>query len=79
MELHQETREWEKVAHNFTYTFHFAGEQPIVDIVLKTLKEKIFIEIPLEVAYSQPYTAHSHQCYEIVQHWMTCYNHYRDP
>ena len=32
MELHQETREWEKVAQNFTYTFQFTDEQPTVGI-----------------------------------------------
>ena len=64
---------------NFTYTFQFTDEQPIVDIALKTIKEKIFAEIPLEVAYSQPCTAHSHQSCETVQHWMTCYNLSKDP
>ena len=68
MELRQETREWEKVAQNFTYTFQLTDDQPIVDIALKTIKEKIFAEIPLEVAYSQPCTVHSHLCYETVQH-----------
>ena len=79
MELHQETREWEKVAQNFTYTFQFANEKPIADIALKNIEENIFMEIPLEVAYSQPCTAHSHQCCEIVQHWMTCYNLFEYP
>ena len=49
-------------------------EQPIVDIELKTIKEKIFIDILLEVAYSQTCTTHSHQCCETVQDWMTYYN-----
>ena len=53
-------------------------EQTTVDIVLKTIKEKIFAEIPLEIVYSQPCFVHSHQCCEIVQHWMMCYNIYRD-
>ena len=79
MELCQEKREWEEVAQKFTYTFQFACEQPTVDIVLKTIKEKIFVEIPLEIVYSQPCVAHSHQCCEIVQHWMTCYNLFGDP
>ena len=68
MELRQEIREWEKVAQNFIYTFQFADEQPTVDIALKTIKEKIFIEIPLEVAYSQPCIVHSKPCCETVQH-----------
>ena len=63
----------------FTYTFQFVDEQPIVDIALKTIKDKIFTEIPLEIVYSQPCVAHSHQCCEIVQHWMTCYNLSGDP
>ena len=50
MELHQKKREWENVSKNFTYTFQFIDEQPTIDIVLKTIKEKIFTEIPLEVA-----------------------------
>ena len=54
-------------------------EQPTVDIALKTIKEKIFTEISLEIVYSQPCVAHSHQCYETVQHWMTCYNLSGDP
>ena len=74
MELCQETKEWETFVHNFIYTFQFAYEQPTVDIALKTIKEKIFANVPLEVAYSQPCTVHSHKCCEIVQHWMTCYN-----
>ena len=48
-------------------------------MALKTIKEKIFPEIPLEVAYSQPCTMHSHSCCETVQHWMTCYNLSGDP
>ena len=60
MELRQETREWEEVAQKFTYTFEFADEQPTVDIALKTIKEKIFAKIPLEIVYSQPCVAHSH-------------------
>ena len=79
MELCLETKEWEKVAQNFTYTFQFADEKPIVDIALNTIEEKISADIPVEVAYSQPCTMHSHQCRvitspETVQHWMTCYN-----
>ena len=74
MELCQETREWEEVVHKFTYTFQFADEQPTFDIVLKTIKKKIFVEIPLEIVYSQACAVHSHQCYETVQHWMVCYN-----
>ena len=79
MELRQETREWEEVAQKFTYTFQFANEQPTVDIALKTIKENIFAEIPLEIVYSQPCVVHSHQCSETVQHWMTCYNLFGDP
>ena len=79
MELCQETSEWEEFAQKFTYTFQFAYEQPIVDIALKTIKEKIFAEIPLEIMYSQACAADSHQCCEIVQHWMTCYNLFGDP
>ena len=66
MELRQETKEWEKFEHNFTYTFQFLDEKPTVDIVLKTIKEKIFDEIPLEVGYYQPFTAHSNPCCETV-------------
>ena len=54
-------------------------EKPTFDIALKTIKEKIFTEIPLEIVYSQTCVAHSHQCCEIVQHWMTCYNLSKDP
>ena len=79
MEILQEIRELEEVAQKFTYTFQFVDGQPTVDIALKTIKEKIFTEIPLEIVYSQPYGAHSHQCCEIVQHWMTFYNLYGDP
>ena len=79
MELCQETKEWEKVAQNFTYTFHFIDEKPTFDIVLKTFKEKIFTDIPLEVAYSQPCIGHSNPCCETVQHWVTFYNLSGDP
>ena len=54
------------------------NEQPTVYIALKTIKEKIFSEIPLEIMYSQPCVVHSHQCCETIQHWMTCYNLSRD-
>ena len=77
--MRQETREWEDVAQKFTYTFQFANEKPTVDIALKNIKEKIFTEIPLEIVYSKIYALHSHQCYETVQHWMTCYNLSGDP
>ena len=60
MELRQETREWEEVVQKFTYTFQFADEQTTVDIALKTIKEKIFAEIPLEIMYSQACVADSH-------------------
>ena len=50
MELRKETREWEKVSQNFIYTFQFTDEKKIVDIALKAIKEKIFVEIPLEVS-----------------------------
>ena len=57
---------------HFTHTFAFADEQPIVDVVLQAIKEKIFTEIPLEVASS-------HQCSATIQQWIASYNLAREP
>ena len=72
MELRQGTPDWEGLAKQFTHTFEFADEQPIVDAVLQTIREKIFAEILVEVAGS-------HQCSATIQQWMAFYNPAGDP
>ena len=54
------------------HTFAFADEQPIVDVVLQAIKEKIFVEIHVEVTSS-------YQCSVTIQQWMACYNPAREP
>ena len=54
------------------HTFKFIDEQPTVDDVLQTIKEKIFDEIPVE-------EANAHQCNVNIQRWMACYNIAGDP
>ena len=54
------------------HTFEFADEQPTVDVVLQTIKENIFVEIPVE-------EANAHQCSVTIQQWMACYNLDGDP
>ena len=49
------------------HTFEFTDENPTVDVVLQTIKEKIFVEIPVEAA-------NAHQCSAMIQQWMACYN-----
>ena len=67
VELQREIVEWEYLATIFTHTFEFMSEQPIVDVALQKMKEKIFEEI-LAV------DTNFHQCNTIVHHWMECYN-----
>ena len=52
MDLRQGTQDWDKVVKKFAHTFSFADEQPTVDVALQTIKEKIFVEIPVEVTCS---------------------------
>ena len=52
MELWQGTRDWDKVVKQFVHTFAFADEQLTIDVMLQTIKEKIFVEILIEVASS---------------------------
>ena len=61
MELQRGTQDWDEVVKQFAHTFAFVDEQPIVDVALQMIKEKIFAEIPVEVA-------HSHQCNVTIQH-----------
>ena len=72
MELRQGTEDWEGLAKQFTHTFKFVDEHPTVDVVLQTIKEKIFTKIPIE-------EANSHQCSATIQQWMACYNLEGDP
>ena len=51
----------------FEHTFLFSDEQLTVNVALQTIKEKIFTEIPVEVA-------NSHQCNATIKQWMACYN-----
>ena len=67
MELRQGTQDWEGLTKKFRKTFEFVDEQSTVDVALQTIKEKIFIEIPVE-------EANSHQCSVTIQQWMACYN-----
>ena len=60
MELRQGTQDWEGLTKKFTHTFEFADEQPIVDVVLQTIKEKIFSKITVE-------EVNSHQCSATIQ------------
>ena len=55
MELRQGTQEWEELAKQFVHTFEFVDEHPTVDAALQAIKEKIFVEIPVD-------EANSHQC-----------------
>ena len=52
IELRQGTQDWEEVAKNFAHTFELVDEQPTVDALLQTIKEKIFVEISVEEANS---------------------------
>ena len=61
-----------EVARLFMHTFEFVDEKPIVDVVLQTIKENIFAEIPIQ-------EANSHQCSVTIQQWMACYNLAGDP
>ena len=72
MELRQETQEWEGLAKKFSHTFEFADEHPIVDVALQMIKDKIFVEIPVE-------EANSHQCNATILQWMACYNLVEEP
>ena len=72
MELRQGTQDWEEAAEQFEHTFEFGDEQPTVDVVLQTIKENIFVEIPAE-------EANSHQCSMTIQQWMAYYNLAGDP
>ena len=67
MELRQGNHDWEGIAKKFPHTFEFADEKPTVDSTLQTIKEKIFVEILIEVTSS-------HQCNVTIQQWMACYN-----
>ena len=60
MELRQGTQEWEGITKKFRQTFEFVEEEPTVDVVLQTIKEKIFAEIPVE-------EANAHQCSVTIQ------------
>ena len=60
MELHKGTKDWERLTKQFVHTFEFAAEKPTVGVVLQTIKEKIFTEIPIE-------EANSHQCSVTIQ------------
>ena len=72
MDLRQGTQDCEGLAKQFRKTFKFADEQPTVDATLRTIKEKIFAEIPVE-------EANSHQCSATIQQWMDGYNLAGDP
>ena len=72
MELQQGTQDWEGLAKQFVHTFEFVDEQPTVDAMLQMIKDKIFVEIPME-------EANSHQCSATIQQWMACYNLAVDP
>ena len=54
------------------HTFEFVDEKPTVDVALQTIKENIFVEIPVE-------EENSHQCSATIQQWMACYNLAGDP
>ena len=47
MELRQGTWDWDEVVEKFTHNFSFADEQPIVDVAIQTIMEKIIVEIPI--------------------------------
>ena len=49
------------------HTFEFSNEKPTLYVALQTIKEKIYIEIHVEVTGS-------HQCSSTIQQWMACYN-----
>ena len=72
MDLWQGTQYWDEVGKKFAHTFAFADEKTIVDDALQAIKEKIFIEIPVEVTSS-------HQCSATIQQWMACYNMAKEP
>ena len=72
MELRQGAQDWEEVAKQFTHTFEFVDEQPTVDTMPQKIKEKIYVEIPVEEENSHHYSV-------TIQQWMTCYNLARDP
>ena len=60
MELRQGTQDWEGLTKKFRKTFEFPDENPTIDVVLQTIKENIFAEIPIE-------EANSHQCNATIQ------------
>ena len=72
IELRQGAQYWERITKQFRQTFDFADEQPTVDAALQTIKEKIFVEIPVE-------EANAHQCNVAIQQWMAFYNLAEDP
>ena len=67
MELQQGNQDWEEVVKQFMHTFAFDNEQPVVDVALQMIKEKIFVEIHDEVV-------NSHQCSATMLQWMACCN-----
>ena len=66
-ELRQGTIEWKILTVNFTYTFEFTSEHPIVDATLQVIKDKIFEEIPVT-------DKNFHKCSMIIHNWIECYN-----
>ena len=72
MELRQAIQDWEGLTKQFRQTFEFADEKPTVDAAVQTIKEKIFVEIPVE-------EASAHQCSATIQQRMACYNLAGDP
>ena len=54
------------------HTFEFSDEKPTVDAALQTIKEKIFVEIPVE-------EENSYECNVTIQQWMASYNLAGDP
>ena len=54
------------------HTFKFVDEHPTMNVVLQMIKEKIFVEIPIE-------EGNSHECSAAIQQWMGCYNLAGDP
>ena len=52
MELWQGTQDWEGIAKQFTHTFKFFDEHLTMYVSLQTIKENIFVEIPVEDANS---------------------------
>ena len=72
MELGQGTQDWDEVVKKSVHTFAFDDGKSTVDFALQMIKEKIFIEIPIEA------TSY-HQCNMTMQQWMACYNMVGEP